>query len=59
MTKDIDALWETAFRRLGAQLVPHVERMRFALRLFFRHEFLARGKKAVLRRAMDIGFAGA
>src|SRR6185312_4220099 len=54
MTKDIDALGEASLGGFGAQLVPHIERMRFALALFLGREILACGEEPVLRRAVDV-----
>ena len=58
VAEDVDAFGEAARGGFGAQLVPHIERMRFALRLFLRHELLAGGDEAILRHAVDVAFGG-
>jgi hypothetical protein len=58
VAEDVEPLRETAFGRFGKKLVPHVERMILALRLFFRDELFTGRDKAVLRDTMDVDWAG-
>src|SRR5213596_619845 len=52
--EDVGPLRELALGGIGRDLVPHVEGMLCALRLFFAHELAARGEHAVLRVAMNL-----
>ncbi len=54
VAENVDALGKPAGRDVGADLVPHVERMALALGLFLRHQRFALGEEAVLRGAMNV-----
>ena len=51
--KDVGAFRKLALGCVGADFVPHIERMLCALRLLFARELAARGKHAVLRLEVD------
>ena len=57
VAENIDALGEAPGRGIGADLVPHIERVALALRQFFGDQGFAFGEETVLRGAMDIGHA--
>src|SRR5438105_4105445 len=52
--EDVGSLRKFALRRVGADLVPHVEGMLGALCLLFAAELAARRKHAVLRLEVDL-----